>query len=441
MDTPQIQYARTADGVSIAYWTLGKGAPLVCILLSHLSLEWDVAYRRAFYERLAARAMLVRYDPRGIGMSARDRVDFSIEAMLLDLEAVVERLDAPRIALLGVGWPEIAVAYAARHPERVSRLATAVGPVSQRLLAAIAPLAESDWELYTNIWARLQLGWDSPEATQLVGLMRATHSPASFEAWSRRGWSLDDTAPLVKAPTLVLFSSASDGAQERARDLASRIPAAHVLGVPGDWHAATPNSIGGDAVLDFISSGPAPQSSEAPALSAGAFRTILFTDIEGHTPMMERLGDVKGRAVLREHERITREALRQHAGTEVKAMGDGFMASFASAQKAIECAIALQKAFALRHAEGALQASVEPISVRVGINAGEPLVEEDDLFGASVIVAARTAAKARGGEILVTDVVRQLVAGKGFLFADRGAIDLRGFEEPVRLYEVRWSEG
>ena len=114
-------------------------------------------------------------------------------------------------------------------------------------------------------------------------------------------------------------------------------------------------------------------------------------------------------------------------------MGDGFMASFSSATKAVECAIALQRAFAAR--EG------EPLNVRVGINAGEPIEEEGDLFGATVILASRIAAKAEGGEILVADTVRGLCSGKGFLFADRGEFVAKGFEEPVRVYEVRWQGG
>ena len=115
-------------------------------------------------------------------------------------------------------------------------------------------------------------------------------------------------------------------------------------------------------------------------------------------------------------------------------MGDGFMASFDSATGAIDSAIALQKSLAA-HNETASQ----PLSVRIGINAGEPIVEEEDLHGTAVIVAARVSARAEGGEILTTDVVRQLVAGKGYLFADRGVEALKGFDEPVRLYAVRWS--
>jgi len=163
--------------------------------------------------------------------------------------------------------------------------------------------------------------------------------------------------------------------------------------------------------------------------------TILFTDVEGSTALTERVGDAKAREVLRAHEGIVREALRAHGGSEVKTMGDGFMASFASGTRALECAIAMQTAFAAHN-----ESAGEPIRVRIGLNAGEPIAEEKDLFGTAVNMAARIAARAEGGEILASDVVRQLVAGKGFLFSDRGEVELKGFEEPVRLYEVRWRE-
>ena len=132
---------------------------------------------------------------------------------------------------------------------------------------------------------------------------------------------------------------------------------------------------------------------------------------------------------------MVREALRAHGGSEVKALGDGFMASFSSATRALECAIAMQRAFAAHN-----EAADEPIRVRIGLNAGEPIAEAADLFGTAVNLAARIAAQAAGGEILVANVVRELSAGKGFLFSDRGDVDLRGFEDPVRLYEVHWRE-
>jgi class 3 adenylate cyclase len=180
---------------------------------------------------------------------------------------------------------------------------------------------------------------------------------------------------------------------------------------------------------------------DAEGLSADIVHTILFTDVEGSTALTDRLGDAKARELLREHERIVRKALEEHGGSEVKAMGDGFMTSFSSATKALECAIAMQRAFAERN-----ESAEEPIKVRIGLNAGEPIAEDDpggrgDLFGTAVNMAARIAAEADGGEVLASNVVRELVAGKGFLFAHRGDTTLRGFEDPVRLYEVRWREG
>jgi len=125
-----------------------------------------------------------------------------------------------------------------------------------------------------------------------------------------------------------------------------------------------------------------------------------------------------------------------HASPWIIYTGDGFMASFGWVTKAVDCAIALQRAFAERN-----EPEAEPLLVRVGLNAGEPIEEEGDLFGSTVILASRIAAKAEGGEILVADTVRGLCSGKGFLFADRGAFVAKGFEEPMRVYEVRWRDG
>jgi class 3 adenylate cyclase len=209
-------------------------------------------------------------------------------------------------------------------------------------------------------------------------------------------------------------------------------------------------------VIDEFLGGGETQNSSAEAPSAVGLVTILFTDVGGSSALTDRLGDAAAREVLREHERITREALAAHGGSEVKTMGDGFMASFGSATRALECAIAIERAFAgpgpTVGAQGLAPLHPDdpkrtdtPIRVRIGLNAGEPIAEDDpggrsDLFGTAVIVAARIAAQAHGGEILVSDVVRQLVAGKTFLFNDRGEHALKGFENPVRVYEVSWHE-
>jgi class 3 adenylate cyclase len=213
--------------------------------------------------------------------------------------------------------------------------------------------------------------------------------------------------------------------------MATQIPDARVVSPSGteEEQQAARNA----AIASFVLGLEAPGDVAPP--SPSGLRTVLFTDLVRHTEMMQRLGDARGREVLREHERITRETLLRHNGAEVKSMGDGFMASFGSVNGAMECAIALQRAFAKRN-----ERAPEKLAVRAGLNAGEPIEEDGDLFGSTVIVASRIASHASGGEILASDVVRQLAAGKGFSFSDRGVTALKGFDEPVRVWEVWWRE-
>ena len=166
-----------------------------------------------------------------------------------------------------------------------------------------------------------------------------------------------------------------------------------------------------------------------------AFRVILFTDMEGSTAMTERLGDAGHMEVLRVHDAIIRESLSRCEGRQVKHTGDGVMASFTAASPAVECSIAIQRDFAA-HNEG----RDTPLRVRIGLSAGEPVQEHEDLFGAAVQLAARVCAQAGPGQTLAPNVIRELCIGKGFLFEDRGEQALKGFEEPRRLYEVKWRD-
>jgi len=445
---PRIQYAKTADGVSIAFWTLGEGTPLVHMphIISHIQMEWEYPECRRWYERLAQKRMLVRYDHRGLGLSDRERMDYSVDALMWELEAVVDRLGLERFDLLGLSLVgPAAIVYASRHPERVSHLilwctyAHAPEWVQRPSTQASRAVLDKDWTTYTELLAHNVIGWSEGEpAHRFAELVREAITPEAATAAIRFSLDVDVRAllPAVRSPTLVLHRRQNALPVDVARRLASRIPDARLALLDGE--SSAPYLGNTDAVLtaidEFLGEGEEPaRAAEPPA--PGAFRTVLFTDLAGSTSMMQRLGDDKGRAVLREHERITREALRAHGGTEVKTMGDGFMACFSSATRALECAIAMQRAFA-QHNESA----EEPIRVRIGLNAGEPIAEDEDLFGTAVILAARIAAKAEGGEILASNVVRELVAGKGFLFSDRGDVVLRGFEDLVRLYQVRWRE-
>ncbi|OGO47400.1 MAG: hypothetical protein A2W34_03495 [Chloroflexi bacterium RBG_16_64_32] len=477
---PRIQYAQTADGVSIAFGTLGEGAPFVHIPgvpWSHIQLEWQYHRGRVWFEGLARGRMLVRYDGRGSGLSDREVSDYSLEAWLLDLEAVVERLGLERFALWGSGLAgPTAIAYAARYPERVSHLLLWCSYVrgsdfwrSPRNQAFRA-IRETDWDLFVEAMAELGLGrrGSDEEARTIAAFIResVTWEAANAAMRAAEGVDVTELLPQVRSPTLVLHRRQVPAPEVGlSREVASRIPDARLALLEGS--SVIPFLGDAEAVLaainEFLGEGEA-AAVGAETSAAGAVRTVLFTDMEGSTALTQRLGDARAREVLREHERIVREALRAHGGAEVKTMGDGFMASFSSPTGALECAVAMQRAFAVRNAslpahpepvEGRAEpqpsahastssaradrsVDAEPIRVRIGINAGEPVAEEDDLFGVAVIRAARIAAIAQGGEILVANVVRELAEGKDFLFADKGDVALRGFDDPVRLFELRW---
>jgi adenylate cyclase len=163
--------------------------------------------------------------------------------------------------------------------------------------------------------------------------------------------------------------------------------------------------------------------------------TILFTDIEGSTPLTQRLGDAEAQTVVRAHNRIVRDSLSASGGKEIKHTGDGLMVSFYSATQAVQCAIRIQQGVA----EYAGSHPESPLRVRCGLNAGEPVAEGGDYFGTAVQLAARICELSQPGTIVVSGVVRDLTAGKRFLFADLGETVPRGFEDPVRLFEVRWE--
>jgi Adenylate cyclase, family 3 (some proteins contain HAMP domain) len=461
---PRIQYATTSDGVSIAFWTLGEGMPLVCMpsAFSHIQVEWQFPEMPRWYERLAEKRRLIRYDMRGVGLSQRELTfpepppEFPLEPLLLDLDAVVGRAGLERFALLAPEHAGLAaIVYAARHPERVSHLllwdayARTSDWTRSPQLQATRSLINKDWATYTETVAHAAFGWSEGEqASRFAALIRESitqeFAVRRFDAVSRIDRDVTAYLPQVTQPTLVMHRRHAPWPDvDAARNLASQIPNARLTLLEGaspapflgDWEVAL------RTIDEFLDEGAGQAAAPEPQPSTpAAVHTILFTDVEGSTAMTQRLGDARAREVMREHERITRECLRAHGGSEVKTMGDGFMASFGSAVKALECAVAVQRAFAEHSAGG------EAIRVRIGLNAGEPIAEDDpdgrgDLFGTAVIRAARIAAMAQGGEILAANVVRELAEGKGFMFGDRGEVVLRGFDDPVSVYEVRWREG
>jgi len=457
---PRIEYATASDGVSIAFWTMGSGIPIVNpppgTPWSHIEREWQIPEWRHWYEHLMEFGQVIRYDGRGSGLSEHNQECGSIETAILDLDAVVDRLGLQRFALFAIASAgATAIAYAARRPERVSHLilwcAFAGGETRGRPLSeALDSLINVDYALFCETLAHSFFGWEQGESAHRFALYM---QDAMSQEEARRQWrstvadgDVQDLLPRITAPTLVLHRRDLPVVGiDVARRLAAHIPHARLKIIDGS--SLSPYigdvNLAIEPIREFLGVDAAAGAQRRPHPHAGgaapgggvsSFRTIMFTDMEGSTALTQRLGDAAAQQLVRLHDSIVSKALASFGGQQVKHTGDGIMASFPTASSAVECAIAIQQAFA-EHNDAA---PAEPFSVRIGINAGEPVEEGDDLFGTAVQLAKRVCESAGPGEILTSDVVRQLVAGKGFLFAERGEAAMRGFEEPVRIYEVRW---
>jgi class 3 adenylate cyclase len=453
----QIRFCTASDGVRIAYTTYGSGYPLIFVpgWVSHLDIDaflWDFAVE-GLLEATGHSLMVARYDKRGTGLSQRGNVGLEIDDRIKDIEAVAAALKLKRFALTGVseGGP-IAMAYAARYPRKVSHLIVYGGfahrfggDTLQSQVDGLLQLIRLNWELATDVFSARLLAGATPEDMRAFGrLQQAGVSAGDAAALFEMNTKIDlrDQLPAIKAQTLVVHGRNDDAVPfELGREMAQLIPNARLYAHDGGHYPAPQYRAAiwgamGEFLRDVAPPPPSvPAPRAEPALAASGLTTIVFTDIERNTQILDRLGDSAWRELLREHERITREQLGAHGGKEIKTIGDAFMASFASPMHALECAIALQRAFAKRN-----ESVTEPLMVRVGVNTGEPIAEGGDLYGASVTMASRIVDKAAGGEIVVSNVVRELAAGKGFLFSDRGDVVLRGFEDPARLYEVRWRD-
>jgi len=446
----EIRFCTTSDGVRIAYAVVGAGPPLVHVpgWISHLELDWALPMSREIWESYARHFRVIRMDKRGTGLSDRNVGDYSLEARVRDLEALVDHLELREFALQGVseGGPTC-VSYAARHPERVSRIVL-YGTFAKggnlagdtEFASAVKSVVKAEWGMGSRLLSDLFVGEDAdPVLAQIFTEYQrqgATREDAYAMLEVNTEIDVRELLPKVRAPTLVVHARADRVIPiDAGRELAAGIPKARFVSVEGSHVNPLASGALRDVALPFLREGLETKGSAATGAVPGGFVTILFTDMQGSTAITQRLGDQKAQELLRQHNEIIREALKAHDGSEIKHTGDGIMATFPAASQALACAIAIQRVFEERNA-----ASDEPVRVRVGLNAGEPVAEERDIFGTAVQLAARVCARAEPGQIVVANVVRELVAGKGFLFSDMGEVELRGFEDPVRLYEVRWQD-
>ncbi len=447
---PRIQYAQTADGVSIAFWTLGEGMPLVSmptIPISHLEIEWQSPGYRGWYERLARTRKLIRYDGRGTGLSDRDVAGYSVDTHILDLEAVVDRLGLERFALFAsLHAGPVAVDYAARHPERVSHLllwcAYARGSDYSGLpeVQALRQFISIGWETYTEAGADIILGRPrGEEGRWFAAYMRESVSPEAAQAALTATSDVDVTAflPQVNTPTLVIHRRQLRLADiSVARELASKIRDAHLLVLEGasmlPYMDDTERAVA--AIDEFLGEG-----AEAAATSKlpEGMAVLLFADIVESTALTEQLGDAAFRAKARELDTSLRKVIHDTGGMPVegKVMGDGVLAVFTSARQAIECALRCNAA-----------GDSAELRLHLGIHAGDVIREEDpdgraNVYGGAVNIAARIAGASAPGEVLVSDTVRGLArTSAGVGFEDKGERSLKGVAEPQRLFAVRGGE-
>lgn len=439
-DRPRTQYARSLDGINIAYQVLGDG-PVDLIFLSgcfsHVDGRWELPQFARFLNELATFSRVLIFDKRGTGASDPvaniERV--TIEDWVEDACTVMDAAGSKRAALYGtLEGGALATVLAATHPDRVSKLILAnsgakmiAAPdypwgfppaIEQQLLADI----RKSWGAEEGIHAGL-LGYTDPDVRAwFARYQRLCASPATAEAIWRVILSLDirSVLPVLHVPTLVIHRAGC--APENGRFLADHIDGARYLEVEGDqWPVhAEPHEPFIAEVAEFVTGEPAPVASDR------FLATVMFNDIVGSTDYASRVGDGEWRSTLSKYRSLVRRELKRFDGQEIDTHGDEFLAVFTKPSHAIQCARAIDLA-------------VEGIgmSVRCGIHTGEVEKTAAGIEGIAVHIGARVISFAAPKEILVSRTVVDLVVGSLIEFDDRGDHDLKGIPGSWRLFAVR----
>jgi class 3 adenylate cyclase/pimeloyl-ACP methyl ester carboxylesterase len=424
---------------------------LVFIPNQAMSLEFTLNHASTFewFMHLATDRKVIRYDMRGFGLSDTPPEDgFSLPKFVADFTAVIDREGVEACDIWGSGNSVRVALEIAKADRRVQNVVLWTGgqmllkpyPAPRRDQAIAAIRQFGDMQLWRENLARYSLG-DHPDAA--VAAQELAHSVPSLENWDAvtRYWSgIEEFDPAdVDCPVLLLEPGISavpeevrDSAHQQTMQLVRRLPDARFQHLPEVLSRMTssPSEAIWPPVEGFLDNG----NRSVTATAGGAFRTILFTDVVSSTPLLAQLKDEKMREVMRDHDEVLEAAVTSNGGRVIKTIGDAFMAEFAVPSGAVAAAIAAQRGVRERFED-----SDVPVRIRIGINAGEPIEEDGDLHGASVVIAKRLEGEADANGILVSDVVKQAVTGKDFAFEDRGQVQLKGFEEPVRAWALRWE--
>jgi class 3 adenylate cyclase len=442
LQIPETRYAKSGD-VNIAYQVSGEGpfdVVLISPYISHVELAWNVPGLAALSRELASFCRLVRFDKRGTGMSDPVPGIPPLEERMDDVRAVLDAVGSERAAILGhsEGGP-MSILFAATYPERVWALVLE-GTFARTMWAPDYAFGarESDLE-------EIDLPW--PERTQMMAAelapstaraeqrafaeyLRRSASPGAAAALRRMNRDIDVRHVLssVQVPTLVMHKTGESAfAAQSARYLAENIHGARHVELPGADHAifAGRREEMVREIKDFLAEAWA--DAESRELDPDrVLATVLFTDIVGSTAKAAELGDRGWRELLGEHHHLTRRELSRFRGREIDTAGDGFFASFDGPARAIRCACSISE-----------QVQQLGIEIRAGLHSGECELLEGKVAGIAVSIGARVAAQARPSEILVSQTVKDLVAGSGIEFADRGAADLKGVPGEWRLFAVQ----
>jgi class 3 adenylate cyclase len=435
---PQVQYAKTSDGVSVAYCVVGNGPPLVMMPTPPFSAigSWKLL-GPTLYEPLAKSCQILMYDPRGCGHSDRAAIDFSMDAMILDLEAVVDEARITRFVLTAFADAvPIALTFAARHPEHLTHLFICDGwaefadwegsPVSQ----VEAAIRDKDWRVYTETFANVFWNLDDPALTRLFAeFMRDSCTEEALRSayTAMETYNVTQLLSQVAAPTLVIHNQNNQFQPLAAgRRLAANIPGARLAVIDDMFWTSVP-----DLVREFTGAVAPPGVVPTPTTPSG-MTAILFADIADSTGLTERLGDLAFRAKARELDGALRTVILDHGGTPVegKLLGDGVLAVFTSARQAIEAALACGSA-----GNGA------GLPLHLGLHAGDVIREDNNVYGGAVNIASRVSGLSAPGEVLVSDTVRSLArTSAGVSFENRGEQALKGVGEPVRVWAVQEGE-
>ncbi len=439
---PETRYAKSGN-VNIAYQVVGSGAiDLVYVMgwVSNIDEFWTEPSYARFLTRLASFSRLIVFDKRGTGLS--DRVHESelptLEQRMDDVRAVMDAAGSERAALFGnsEGGPMCAL-FAATYPGRTAALIM-YGSYATRIRTDTHPWAATPEE-YEKFLTEIRDGWGGPvgleaRAPSVAGdervrrwwatFLTRSASPGAVLTLTRMNAQIDvrHVLPAIRVPTLVMHRKGDRAIDVGAsRYLASRIPGAKYVELPGDDHLMWVGDQ--DAILDEIEEfltgvRPVPEPDRVLA-------TVLFTDIVGSTDQAARLGDRRWRDLLEAHNTLVRRELSRFRGREIETTGDGFHAIFDGPARAIRCACTIR--------DGVRGLGIE---VRAGLHTGEIEIIGEKVGGLAVHIGARVAAQADAGEVLVSSTVRDLVAGSGIQFEDRGANTLKGVPGEWRLFAV-----